>query len=335
MTLACGRPGGTGNPEQMKACELRSSVAEGFWRLADPKISITSLACMVVGGSVAAAEGPIRWIWLVATGLALFCMEVAKNAWGDVFDYDSGTDLAVAPVDRTNFSGGKRVLVDRLLTRGQTWAIAVGFGLAGLLLGAAIVFWCAPAAFWIGIVGLALGWSYHGPPLRLAYRGLGELDVVLCYGPLIAVSTYVIQTNTWSWDVFWLSLPLGLFIAAFLWVNEFPDYTADKSVGKNNLVVLLGRRRASRVLPLIYLSGFVLLAVLPLSGLPGLPTAVLLGLLALPTAAYACGRAWVQPETFYRHHPVQPAALLTFVLYSIGVGAGVLIGQGPGPGQGW
>ena len=46
-------------------------------------------------------------------------LEVAKNAWGDVYDYDSGTDLAVQPADRTPFSGGKRVLVDRLLTRAQ------------------------------------------------------------------------------------------------------------------------------------------------------------------------------------------------------------------------
>jgi 1,4-dihydroxy-2-naphthoate octaprenyltransferase len=296
---------------------------EGFWRLADPKISITSLACMVVGGSVAAADGPLDWTWLVILGLALFCMEVAKNAWGDVFDYDSGTDLAVAPEDRTNFSGGKRVLVDELLTRGQTWAMAIGFGGVGVVLGAAIVFVREPSVFWVGVVGLALGWSYHGPPLKLAYRGLGELDVVLCYGPVLAVATNIIQTGTFSWTAFWLSLPLGFFIAAFLWVNEFPDFLADRSAGKNNLVAQLGRQRASRVLPAIYAAGFLLLAALVVAGLP---FAVLLGFAALPTAAYASARVWAAPETFYRTHPVQPAALLTFVLYALGVGVGMWIG---------
>lgn len=296
----------------------------GFWRLADPKISITSLACMIVGGSAAAADGPLDWPWLAILGLSLFCMEVAKNAWGDIFDYDSGTDLAVAPEDRTNFSGGKRVLVDALLTRGQTWAIAIGFGAVGIALGAAIVFLREPAAFWIGCVGLALGWSYHGPPLKLAYRGLGELDVVLCYGPLLVVATYVIQTGSWSWNALWLSLPLGIFIAAFLWVNEFPDFLADRSAGKNNLVARLGRKAASRLLPAIYGAGFALLAVLvPL----GQPETVWLGFIALPTAAYACARVWAEPETFYRKHPVQPAALLTFVLYALGVGAGLLLGD--------
>ncbi len=298
---------------------------EGFWRLADPKISITSLACMVVGASVAATHGPLDWTWLGVLGLALFCMEVAKNAWGDVFDYDSGTDLAVAEEDRTDFSGGKRVLVDALLTRGQTWAMAIGFGAVGVGLGAAIVFLREPSVFWIGAVGLALGWSYHGPPLKLAYRGLGELDVVLCYGPVLSVATCLIQTGAWSWTAFLLSLPLGIFIAAFLWVNEFPDFLADRSAGKANLVARLGRPAASRVLPWIYAAGFGMVAALVLAGLPAW---ILLGLVAMPSAVYACIRVWAEPETFYRTRPVQPAALLTFVLYALGVGAGIVLGHG-------
>jgi 1,4-dihydroxy-2-naphthoate octaprenyltransferase len=265
----------------------------------------------------------LSWTWLAVTGIALFCMEVAKNAWGDVFDYDSGSDLAVAPEDRTDFSGGKRVLVDGLLTRGQTWAIALLSGGLGLLLGALIVFVREPAALWIGVVGLALGWSYHGPPLRLAYRGLGELDVVLCYGPAIALATYVIQTGAWSWTVFWLSLPLGLCTAAFLWVNEFPDYLADRACGKRNLVVRLGRRAASRVLPAIYVLAFGLLAALPLFGVPA---TVWLGLAAVPPALFAVRHVLAEPETFHRRRPVQPAALLGFVLCSLGTGVGFWLG---------
>jgi 1,4-dihydroxy-2-naphthoate octaprenyltransferase len=254
----------------------------------------------------------------------MFCMEVAKNAWGDVFDYDSGTDLAVALEDRTDFSGGKRVLVDDILTRRQTWLIAFVFAFLGLTLGALIVFVREPAVFWLGAVGLALGWSYHGPPLQLAYRGLGELDVVICYGPVIALSTYVMMTGQYAADPVWLSLPLGVLIAAFLWVNEFPDYAADLGAGKNNLVARLGKERAARLLPVIYLAGFALLAALP--ALTGMSGAILLGFLALPAAVPAVYWTLRDPQTFHRHKPVQPAALLAFVLYSVGATAGVLIG---------
>jgi 1,4-dihydroxy-2-naphthoate octaprenyltransferase len=296
---------------------MSNRFRSGLWHLADPKISITSIASMTIGASLVAVEADIDWFWLAVTGLAFFCMEVAKNAWGDVYDYDSGTDLAVAAEDRTAFSGGKRVLVDQLLTRRQTWVIALAFGLAGALLGACIVFLREPMALWIGLFGLFIGWSYHGPPLQLAYRGLGELDVVIVYGPVIALSTYLIQMHSFSMEVFLLSLPLGLFIMAFLWVNEFPDHDADVSAGKRNLIVKLGRHRASRLLPVIYLLGFALLALIPTVSYLG--REIWWGLLAAPTAIMACRWTWREPETFYRHHPVQPMALLTFVIYPAAV----------------
>ncbi|MDH3714781.1 MAG: prenyltransferase [Gammaproteobacteria bacterium] len=303
---------------------MTPEVREGIWRLADPKISITSVAAMLVGLAPAIRADRYSWTWLAVTALALFCMEVAKNAWGDVIDYDSGADLAVRPQDRTAFSGGKRVMVDELLTRAQTWAVAAIFGGAGVLLGAVIVFLREPYAALIGVLGVVLGWSYHGPPLKLVYRGLGELDVVICYGPLIVLSTYLIQTHELNWAVFWLSLPLGLFIAAFLWVNEFPDYEADRGAGKRNLVARLGRRNASRVLPWIYALAFGLIMALP--WLAAVPLAAWLGFLALPFAIFACWHTWKQPEDFYRSRPVQPAALLAFNAYAIGVAAGVIWG---------
>jgi 1,4-dihydroxy-2-naphthoate octaprenyltransferase len=304
--------------------EMSKQFSVGFWRLADPKISITSAASMAIGAALAARDASISWWWLLLMGLAMFCMEVAKNGWGDVYDYDSGTDLAVKPEDRTSFSGGKRVLVDNILSRKQAWAITLLFCAAGLALGAAMVFLREPSLFWIGTVALIAGWSYHGPPLQLAYRGLGELDVVLCYGPLIAMATYALLTHQYSADVFWASLPLGLFIAAFLWVNQFPDYEADRSVGKNNLVARLGKQRASRVLPLIFLLALVILVLTVKAN--ALPAFALLGFAGAIPAAVAVWWTWQDPITFYRQHPVQPMALLAFVLLSAGISTGIIIG---------
>ncbi len=295
----------------------------GLWRLADPKISITSAASMAIGAAMAVRDDGFSWLWLALLALAMFCMEVAKNAWGDVFDYDSGTDLAVRPEDRTDFSGGKRVLVDKLLTRRQTWAIAAAFSAVGLILGALIVFCKEPSVFCLGTAALLLGWSYHGPPLQLAYRGLGELDVVLIYGPAIALATYVMFTGVYSFEVVWLSLPLGLFVAAFLWVNEFPDYHADLGAGKRNLVVRLGRHRASRMLPVIY--GLAMLSLAWAAAVLAMPAIFYGGAIALLPAGAAIKWTWQNPETFYRDRPVQPMALLAFVFLSVGVSAAILL----------
>ena len=120
---------------------MTTKFAQGFWRLADPKISLASAASMLLGASAAAVAGPLDLGWLAVTVLGIFAVEVAKNASGEVFDWDSGTDLRIRAEDRSPFSGGKRVLVDGLLTRGQTWGIAAGGYLVALLAGLAIVRW--------------------------------------------------------------------------------------------------------------------------------------------------------------------------------------------------
>src|SRR5512134_1316312 len=94
-----------------------SSLAAGVWRVADPKITLASVASMLVGAAVAAWQGPIAWGWLVLTVLGIFAIEAAKNASGEIFDWDSGADEGILEDERSPFSGGKRVIVDGLMTR--------------------------------------------------------------------------------------------------------------------------------------------------------------------------------------------------------------------------
>lgn len=296
-------------------------LAEGIWRLADPKISITSAAGMLIAFAYAFAEGIYSWLWLAVTAVSLFGFEVAKNAWGDVVDYDSGTDLAVADEDRTSFSGGKRVLVDGLLTRSQTWTVAAVFGGIGVIAGLAIVILREPLALWFGIAGAALAWSYHGPPLKLSYRGFGELAVAISYGPVVVLGAYVVQTGRLSGDLFWLSIPLGLLIAAFLWVNQFPDYDADKASGKRNLVVRLGKKNAAKGFAVIYAASFAVTGFFPV--LLDTDLYPLCGLVSAGVPILAVFIVLRSPDHFHRTRPAQPLALLAFVLYSVEIAIGL------------
>ncbi|MBI2180330.1 MAG: prenyltransferase, partial [Deltaproteobacteria bacterium] len=256
----------------------------GLWRLADPKISLASFAAMFLGACAAARGGALSWKWLALTVLGIFFIEIAKNASGEVFDFDSGTDLAVAAEDRSPFSGGKRVLIDGLLDRRQTISIAAASYLLGIAAGLVIVAYREPQILWLGVVGVALAYFYHAPPFKLSYRGLGELAVGLCYGPLITSGTYLVQRGSVTPEVILLATPLGLLITAFLWINEFPDYRADKASGRLNLVVRLGRPTAARVFVATMMVAAAGLTLLPLAGIP---VAVYLGALFLVPAAVA------------------------------------------------
>ena len=290
------------------------SFSDGLWRLADPKISLASMASLLLGACAAAREGPLSFGWLAVTVAGIFAIEVAKNASGEIFDV--GTDSAVAPEDRSPFSGGKRVLVDGLLTKGEAAMIAAAGYTLSAAAGLAIVLWREPRVLWFGLAGLAMAYSYNGPPFRLAYHGLGEAAVALCYGPLIACGTCLVQRGRVTSAVLWASVPLGLLIAAFLWINEFPDFRADRQANKRNLVVRLGRRRASR--------GFVaLVAALPAFGLP---PAVWLGVAGFIPAALAARVLVKNPETTAALIPAQARSLLSFVLMSAGTGVGLIAG---------
>ncbi len=294
----------------------------GLWHLVDPKISLASMASLFLGACVAAAEGPLHWGWLALTVFGVFCIEVAKNASGEIFDFDSGADPGVAREDLTPFSGGKRVLVEALLTRGQTIGIAGVTYLLGIAIGMVIVLYREPMVLWLGIIGVGAAYSYNGFPLKLAYRGLGELTVAFCYGPLICSGTYLVQQGTLTLPVIALSLPLGLLIGAFLWINEFPDIHADRQANKKTLVVRLGTRQASRVFVIILVTAAILLAELPLFGFP---KSIWLAGIAIPPAFMAARRLWVDYDKAQRLVPAQAQTLLAFVLFAVGGGIGLLV----------
>jgi 1,4-dihydroxy-2-naphthoate octaprenyltransferase len=190
----------------------------------------------------------------------------------------------------------------------------------GVAAGLAIVLFRESGVVWLGLAGVFLAVSYHAPPLRLAYRGLGEVAVAIAYGPLVTCGTFLVQRHEVTAEVVALSLPLGLLIGAFLWINEFPDYRADAGAGKRTLVVRLGRRRASRAFAAIVAVAYAILAALPLLDLPA---TVLLGAAGLPHGIAAARRLLADPETTARIVPAQGWTLLSFVLLAGGCGIGL------------
>jgi 1,4-dihydroxy-2-naphthoate octaprenyltransferase len=145
--------------------------------------------------------------------------------------------------------------------------------------------------------------------------------VAICYGPLICAGTYLVQRGSLAPQVVWLSLPLGLLIAGFLCINEFPDYRADRVAGKRTLVVRLGPRRAAVAFALIEGTAFLMLAVLPMLGLP---MTVWLAALGIPPAVSAARRLFRNPESTPELIPAQAKALLAFSLFAVGAGVGLL-----------
>ncbi|MEE9592700.1 MAG: prenyltransferase [Thermoplasmata archaeon] len=218
-------------------------------------------------------------------GVILF--HLATNMLNDNFDYRSGNDLAVE--HQNPFAGGGRVLITGRINVNAHMAVALTIFLAGITVGLVIFVLlggfgttAGQLLFLIGFVGAVTVYSYVGPPLKLANRGLGEFFVGLAFGPLVVIGAYVVQTGTVSPGVVFLSLSMGLLVGAILWINEFPDVSADVSVGKRTLMARVGPERAINVFVGLLAAAFLMPVFASLLRL--VPLTTLLTLLAVPLA---------------------------------------------------
>lgn len=265
----------------MKADAKR--IWQGFWQLADPKIWIASTVPMVVGAAFAfGSTGRFDLYWFIVALIAVYCIEIGKNAVNEGVDYKSGVDRFITPDKRTPFSGGKKTIVDGKLTLSEVVMIAVVTFVIACIIGLYIMFFREMGIFWIGIAGVLLSIFYSLPPFKLAYRGLGEATVGLTFGPLIVLGIYYLQTGRVDLSALWVSIPIGILIANVLWINQFPDYEADARGNKRNWLVRLDKEKGVKVFALLFLAAylwFILLAIVLknpfwLLGLASVPLAV-------------------------------------------------------------
>ena len=114
--------------------------------------------------------------------------------------------------------------------------------------------------FILGLVGLLLGYFYTAPPVRLGYRGVGEVIVGLCFGVLPVCGSFYLQAGHVE---AWALVP-GVLVAVLIFLvllaNEFPDEEADRAVNKRTLVVLLGRSGAAWAYSIVLISGYAIAA---------------------------------------------------------------------------
>ena len=218
-----------------------------------------AMAAPVALGSACAwrVEGAFSMSLFVLTLLAALLYHGGTNVLNDFFDDRSGADpLNKTPL--TPFTGGSRMIQRGLMTPNET--LILGATLLGL--GSAIGLYLVTIVGWpllaLGVFGLLSAIFYTAPPVYLASRGLGEALVGINIGLLTVCGSYFVQARTLSVEAVLVSLPLTFLIAALLYINEFPDYEADKAAGKKNLVVRLGPERGRWgliiILSLAYLS---------------------------------------------------------------------------------
>ncbi|MDP2921497.1 MAG: 1,4-dihydroxy-2-naphthoate octaprenyltransferase [Candidatus Omnitrophota bacterium] len=216
---------------------------------------------------------------LVVTGISF--LHTGTNLMNDYFDHRTGNDLSNK--NYTPFNGGSRVIQDGLI---RPKGILL-FSLACFVIGSIIGLWInytlkTNVVLFMGIIGVFLGIFYTAEPLKIGYLGIGEIIVGFCFGPLVALGAYYVQAIEFSWPAFCASIPVGILVALILFINEFPDYEADKMVNKNTFVVLLGKERAVMLFNIFLRLVYIIIAVCAI--FKTLPWVILITFLTIPAA---------------------------------------------------
>jgi 1,4-dihydroxy-2-naphthoate octaprenyltransferase len=242
----------------------------------------------------------VTMFWSGLGGVVLAVIGV--EAFNDYFDSRMGTDRVFNPEDVP------------IVSDGVLWLGIVAF--AGAL---AVGIYLTVRGGWpilaFALLGGAAAIFYEAPPIRWSYRGLGEAVIALAYGPWMVLGSLYLHTRQMSWGAALASLVPGLLIMALAVVNAIPDFHQDRLVGKGNLVVRLGRKRAVWLYLALAAAGLLVAAVGV--GTRAFPVTCLAALFALPWLV-ASGRCAIR--TFEAPRQFVPAMRSMVGCYLVAVG---------------
>lgn len=206
------------------------------WLLAArPKTLPAAVAPVVIGSAIAYHDaGMLHWPSFVCALIGAILIQIGTNFANDYFDFVKGTDTAerIGPTRATQAG----------LIKPETMRLAfiVAFALA-LIPGAYIIYRGGWPYLAIGVVSIICGILYTGGPFPLGYLGLGDVFVLVFFGPVAVCGTYFLHALDLTRDVFIASLAPGLISCALLTVNNLRDVEQDRVGNKLTLAVRFGR----------------------------------------------------------------------------------------------
>jgi 1,4-dihydroxy-2-naphthoate octaprenyltransferase len=202
-------------------------------------VLVLTFLSAAVAGLLAARDGLFHWTdWLLLT-VGLVMAHATNNLLNDLVDYQRGVDDG--NYFRTQY--GPQTVQQGLLSERQLLAYAAVSGTVAVGCGLALAYfrgWPILALMGIGAVFVL----FYTWPMK--YAGLGEIAVLVVWGPLMVGGGYYAVTGRWSGNAVLASLPCALGAVTVIFGKHIDKLKADRSKGIHTLPVILGER-ASRI----------------------------------------------------------------------------------------
>lgn len=257
------------------------------WIAAARPKTLGAAVAPVIAGSVLGWKVSGHWsTWLLLCTLgSTIALQVATNWFNDAIDSIKGADTAARVGPRRITAAG--VVSSRAVLRAAWLMLGVAALLSVPLIQARG--WAIVA---IGIPSLYFCFGYTGGPMPLAYRGLGELFVILFFGFVAVLGSAFVQSGEWLVGGLVAGFQIGCLSTVLIAINNLRDQAEDRTTGKRTLAVRFGITFAR-----VEISALILMA--HLAGLywwqNDFPSAFTLPLAMLPVGLFLILRTWTQP----------------------------------------
>lgn len=232
-----------------KALNVIPEVSKEEWDQLDviSKWLISTRAAVLVMTFISAAlaglfawrDGTFHFLPLLALIFGLIMAHAANNIFNDYTDFVRG-------VDKDNYYRtlyGAQPIANGLMTKRQHLTYFAVTGLIALAFGLYLIWFTGfSATAWI-LLGLgAFFVLFYTWPLK--GMAMGEVAVLIVWGPLMIGGGYFVLTGTWNWNVTIASLPYVLGVTTVIFGKHIDKLTIDKSKGIHTLPVVIGEKAA-------------------------------------------------------------------------------------------
>lgn len=206
------------------------------WILAArPKTLGAAIAPVLVGTAIGAKLGGEFCVWLaLATLGSCICLQIATNLFNDAVDGLKGSDTKerLGPV---------RITASGMMPPRTVLKVAAGFLILATALAVPLIIYGGWPIIAIGIPSLWFCYGYTGGPVPLAYRGLGELFVILFFGLIAVTGSAYVQSGQWHLEALIAGLQVGMLSTVLIAINNLRDIEEDTKTGKRTLAVRFGK----------------------------------------------------------------------------------------------
>jgi 1,4-dihydroxy-2-naphthoate octaprenyltransferase len=190
--------------------------------------------------------------YTILTLAGVLFLHASIDLLNDYWDYKRGIDKVTK---RTKFSGGTGVLPDNILSPRSVYIAALIFLALGIIIG---TYFVVIRGIVIGIILSFAIFAVYFYSSSIVNVGLGEVFVAI-KGALIVVGAFYVQTSLIDSSVIYIGTIVGLLSASVLLINSFPDYIADLSRGRRTLVIILGKKRTSKIFSFLIIATYAMI----------------------------------------------------------------------------